>query len=184
MPKRHSVKNPELLRHQSQGQAINVVIETPKGSHNKYKWDDELGAYTLAKVLPAGMTFPYDFGFIPRTKAEDGDALDVLVLMDSPAFPGCVVPCRLIGVIEARQTERTHKAERNDRLVAVADRSTLYENVNGFADLSPNLLTEIEEFFRNYNEQSGKRFKVLGRKNAGVARKHMKQALRAFSSTN
>lgn len=183
MPKRLSIKNPERLSHRTADQAINVVIETPKGSHNKYKWDDELGAYTLAKVLPAGMTFPYDFGFVPQTKAEDGDALDVLVLMDSPAFPGCVVPCRLIGVIEARQTEREGKSERNDRLIAVAERSTLYENVNDLSGLSKNLLSEIEEFFRNYNQQSGKQFKVLGRKGPPAARKYMAQALKEFTKS-
>ncbi len=182
MPKRHSIANPERLAHQSETDTVNVVIETPKGSHNKYKWDDELGAYRLAKVLPAGMTFPYDFGFIPQTKADDGDALDVLVLMDSPAFAGCVVPCRLIGVIEAVQTERNGKRERNDRLIAVADYSTLYENVNDLSGVSRNLISEIEEFFRNYNQQSGKQFKVLGRKGPEQARRHMKQSLKRFST--
>lgn len=182
MPKPRSIKNPERLPHRTADHALNVVIETPKGSHNKYKWDDQLGAYTLAKVLPAGMTFPYDFGFVPQTKADDGDALDVLVLMDSPAFPGCVVPCRLLGVIEARQTERNKKSERNDRLIAVAEYSTLYAKVNSLSALSPNLLSEIEEFFRNYNQQSGKQFKVLGRKDAKAARKHIERALRAISS--
>src|SRR3954464_1041429 len=67
-----------------------VVIETPKGSHNKYKYEPELGAFTLAGVLPEGMAFPYDFGFFPSTKADDGDPFDVLLLMDSPAFCGCV----------------------------------------------------------------------------------------------
>lgn len=182
MPKRRAISNPEGLAYQNKNRSINVVIETPKGSHNKYKWDDALGAYRLAKVLPAGMTFPYDFGFIPRTRAEDGDALDVLVLMDSPAFPGCVIPCRLIGLIEARQTERDGSRERNDRLVAVADRSTLYENVNELSSLNTNLLSEIAEFFRNYNQQSGKKFQILGRKGPEAARKRLIQGLRAFSS--
>lgn len=69
-----------------------VVIETPKHSHNKYKFEEKLGAFTLHGVLPEGMSFPYDFGFLPSTKAEDGDPLDVLLLMDEPAFAGCVVP--------------------------------------------------------------------------------------------
>jgi inorganic pyrophosphatase len=173
------IKDPEHLRPRQHG-TFNVVIETPRGSHNKYKWDDTLGAYTLAKVLPAGMSFPFDFGFIPRTKAEDGDAIDVLVLMDEPAFPGCVVPCRLIGTIEACQTEG-NKAERNDRLIGVAERSTLYEHVKNLADLSRNLLAEIEEFFINYNQQSGKEFKVLGRKGPNQAQKSVFTSQRAFS---
>src|SRR5205085_2446067 len=87
-------------------EAWNVVIETPKGSRNKYKFSQKLGMFMLKGVLPEGMSFPYDFGFLPATLGEDGDPLDVLLLMDQPAFCGCVVPARMIGVIEAEQTER------------------------------------------------------------------------------
>src|SRR6202790_2287617 len=97
---------------------IQVVIETPKGSRNKYAFDEEQRVFELKKVLPAGMTFPYDFGFVPRTLAEDGDPVDVLVLMDEPASPGCLLKCRLIGIIEGEQGEKKKK-ERNDRVVAV-----------------------------------------------------------------
>ena len=85
---------------------IQVVIETPKGSRNKYSFDPELRIFSLKKVLPAGMTFPYDFGFVPSTKAEDGDPTDVLVLMDEPAFPGCLLKCRIIGIIEGQQGKK------------------------------------------------------------------------------
>ena len=78
-----------------------IVIETPKGSHNKYAFDEELGVFQLKGVLPEGMIFPYDFGFLPGTVGDDGDPLDVLLLMDDPAFCGCLVPSRMIGVIEA-----------------------------------------------------------------------------------
>src|ERR1700674_291286 len=88
---------------------IQVIIETPKGSRNKYAFDPEQKVFQLKKVLPAGMAFPYDFGFIPRTKGGDGDPVDVLVLMDEPAFPGVVVKCRLVGIIEGEQYERKHK---------------------------------------------------------------------------
>src|SRR4051794_11635650 len=84
------------------GNHWNIVIETPKGSHNKYKYEPKLGAMVLSTVLPEGMAFPYDFGFLPDTKGEDGDPLDVLLLMDEPAFPGCIVQARFIGVIEAQ----------------------------------------------------------------------------------
>ena len=97
---------------------IQVVIETPKGSRNKYAFDSAQKVFELKKVLPAGMAFPYDFGFIPRTKAEDGDPTDVLVLMDEPAFPGCLLKCRLIGIIEGEQGDGKRK-KRNDRVVAV-----------------------------------------------------------------
>ncbi|HEY2456826.1 MAG TPA: inorganic diphosphatase, partial [Candidatus Acidoferrum sp.] len=76
---------------------IKAVVETPKGSRNKYEFDSADRTFTLKRVLPAGMAFPYDFGFFPSTLADDGDPLDVLLLMDEPAFCGCVVNCRLIG---------------------------------------------------------------------------------------
>ena len=94
-----------------------VVIETPKGSPNKLTFEPRYGTFVLKGVLPAGAVFPFDFGFVPSTRADDGDPLDVLVLMDAPVYPGCIVPARLIGVIEAEQTE-AGETERNDRLLA------------------------------------------------------------------
>ena len=91
------------------GTTINVVIETPKGSRNKYAFDAERKIFQLKRVLPVGMAFPYDFGFIPSTKADDGDPVDVLVLMDEPAFPGCLLKCRVIGVIEGEQGKKNRK---------------------------------------------------------------------------
>ncbi len=85
----------------SESGLLNVVIDTPKGSRNKYKLDEQSGQWRLSKMLPQGMAFPYDFGFIPSTRAEDGDPIDVLLLSDEPSFPGCIVPAKLIGVIEA-----------------------------------------------------------------------------------
>src|SRR5687767_782444 len=84
---------------------LNVIVETPKGSRNKYNFDFELGLFRLKKVLPAGAVFPFDFGFIPSTCGDDGDPLDVLLLMDEPAFAGCVVEARLLGAMEASQTK-------------------------------------------------------------------------------
>ena len=88
-----SLADPSRLRSMDEDdkQIFRVVIETPKGSRNKYAFNDEQKVFELKKVLPAGMTFPYDFGFVPSTKAEDGDPVDVLVLMDEPAFAGCVL---------------------------------------------------------------------------------------------
>src|SRR6202166_3169868 len=84
---------------------LQVIVETPKGSRNKFSFDVDQEIFSLKKVLPAGMAFPYDFGFLPRTLAPDGDPIDVLVLMDEPAFPGCLLLARLIGVIEGEQIE-------------------------------------------------------------------------------
>src|SRR5690349_21240815 len=94
-----------LSPHDEEDEHWHVIIETPKGSHNKYDFDPKLGLFALGGVLPEGMSFPYDFGFIPSTLGEDGDPLDVLLLMDEPAFTGCLVRSRLIGVIAAKQTE-------------------------------------------------------------------------------
>src|SRR4051812_37612953 len=82
---------------------LNVVIETPRGSRNKYSYDADQAVFRLKKILPEGHVFPFDFGFVPRTKGGDGDPLDVLVLMDEPGLPGVVVECRIIGVIQAKQ---------------------------------------------------------------------------------
>lgn len=154
---------------------LRVVIETPKGSRNKFKYDPDMSAYRLNTVLPEGMVFPYDFGFVPCTKAQDGDPVDVLLLMDIPAFPGIVVESRIVGVIEAEQSEDGKKL-RNDRIVAVAKDSRVHSDIKKPADLNDNMLTEVERFFTNYNKERGKGFKVLGLKGAGTARKLIKKS--------
>jgi len=141
---------------------VMVVIETPKGSPNKLAFEPRYGTFVLKGVLPAGAVFPFDFGFVPSTRADDGDPLDVLVLMDAPVFPGCVVPSRLIGVIEAEQTE-DGETTRNDRLLAVADNSAAHRSIRELGDLSQDLVAQIEHFFVSYNEIKGKRFEVKGR---------------------
>lgn len=141
---------------------LNIVIETPKGSRNKYDYDEKRGIFKLGGVLPLGAVFPFDFGYVPATTGGDGDPLDVLVLMSEPAFPGCLVPGRLIGVIEANQTE-DGKTTRNDRLIAVATDSRSHSGVRALGDLNSNVCDEIEHFFVSYNEFKQKRFEVLGR---------------------
>jgi inorganic pyrophosphatase len=157
-------------------ESLRVVIETPKGSRNKFKFDPELRSYALAKVLPKGLVFPFDFGFVPGTKAEDGDPLDVLVLMDEPTFPGCVVQARLLGVIEADQ-EEDGKTERNDRLIAVALSSLDYAQVKTIDDLDRTVLDQIGHFFVVYNREAGKTFTVIGRKSHKAARKNVERHL-------
>src|SRR5436190_4303514 len=120
-------------------QEIDIVVETPRGQRNKFKFEPKSGRFQLGKVLPAGLSFPYDFGFVPETKAEDGDPLDVLLLMDEPAFPGCIVTARLIGVLEAEQTE-DGETIRNDRLIAVAEPAHDYGDLRTLRDVNANLL--------------------------------------------
>lgn len=139
-----------------------MVVDTPKGSPIKFKFDLEKGCYTIAHVLPPGTVFPFDFGSIPSTSADDGDPLDVLIFLEEPSFPGCLVPVRLIGVLEAEQTQEGKK-ERNDRLIGVAAESRAYKELSELKEVPKHLLREIEHFFVSYNEERGRRFKVLGR---------------------
>jgi len=157
---------------------LNVVIETPKGSRNKYAYDEKLGLFVMKGVLAVGHSFPFDFGFIPQTKGGDGDPLDVLILMDEPAFVGCLILARLIGIIEANQTERDGKTERNDRLLAVASNSRVHEDVKSINDLNANLIDEIEHFFISYNEAKGKKFAPIGRFGAIKAKKIVEEGLK------
>jgi inorganic pyrophosphatase len=144
------------------GNDLTVIIETPKGSQNKYAFAPDCGAFMLKGVLPAGAVFPFDFGFVPSTLGDDGDPLDVLVLMDASAFVGCIVPSRLIGAIEAEQTE-DGKTERNDRLLAVAAQSITHRSIRDVSDLNDDLVGQIEHFFVSYNMAKGKTFTPKGR---------------------
>jgi len=157
--------------------SVNVIVETPKGCRNKFKFDEEAGAFILGSVLPAGASFPYDFGYVPGTKAEDGDPLDVLLLMDVPAFPGCIVHSRIIGVIEAEQTE-DGETIRNDRLVAVARDAHDYRNLKSIRDMNDNLLEELDHFFVSYNEMRGRNYKTLGNRGPKRAMKLLKMSQR------
>jgi inorganic pyrophosphatase len=160
---------------------VNVVIETPKGSGNKYDYDAGCGAFRLADVMHEGQTFPFDFGFVPATLAEDGDPIDVLVLMDAPVPMGCVLTARLIGAIEAKQRSDGEPWERNDRLLAVATHARTHQHRKSLADLRPHQLDEIETFFVNYAGTKGKTFKPLKRAGPKAARKLVKQAMKAFA---
>jgi inorganic pyrophosphatase len=159
---------------------LRVIIETPQGSRNKFDYDEELGLFKLGGVLPAGAVFPFDFGFVPSTLGGDGDPLDVLVLMDEAAFAGCLVEARLVGVLEAEQTEEDGTTTRNDRLIAVAANARNHTEVRSLGQLSENLLDEIEHFFVSYNEMKGKRFEPLGRFGPERARRVIEEGARLF----
>ncbi|MCW3052842.1 MAG: Inorganic diphosphatase [Chthonomonadales bacterium] len=162
---------------------MQVIIETPRGSTNKFAYDVKNDLFRLKKVLPAGAVFPYDFGFIPSTLGEDGDPLDVMLFMDEPVFPGNLVTARLIGVIEAEQTE-DGKTMRNDRLIAVGSLSQNYRNVKELTDLDANLVTQIEHFFVSYNQIEDKKFKPIGRPNAKQAEKLVAEGRKRFQHQN
>ena len=137
-----------------------VIIETPKGCRNKFDYDPESNLFMLGGLLPEGMIFPFDFGFVPSTLGGDGDPLDIMVLLDAPAHVGCLIEVRLIGVLHAEQTE-DGKTEENDRLFGVAVHSYEHENLKSIADANPSLVKQVEAFFVSYNKQRGKKFKVI-----------------------
>ncbi|MBV8810621.1 MAG: inorganic diphosphatase [Acidobacteriaceae bacterium] len=157
------MQNIERIPHQldKAKRECKAIIETPKGRRNKFKFEPEFGLFTLSRVLPEGFTFPFDFGFIPSTKAEDGDPMDVIVLMDEPAHVGCILPVRIIGVIKVQQTE-DGKTSRNDRLVGVALQSFAYKDVSELAELRNSLVDQLAEFLALYNKNSGKRSEIEG----------------------
>lgn len=148
---------------------VNAVVDTPKGSNGKYKLDETTGLFRLSKALPLGTVFPYNFGFIPRTRGEDGDAVDVLMLMDEPAALGAVVPLRLIGVLKAEQTEPDGKVTRNDRLMGVLETPYNPAEQGDISDIHPHRIDEIEHFFKSYNAMEGRSFRPLGRDGAEAA---------------
>jgi inorganic pyrophosphatase len=179
--KKGGLANPMLLapRDAEDDAIIQVIIETPKGSRNKYAFDADQKVFELAKVLPAGMAFPYDFGFIPSTLAEDGDPTDVLVLMDEPAFPGCLLKCRVIGVIEGKQG-KGKKTNRNDRVVAIEQMNHSYSDIERIEDLGKEFVEELEEFFVHYHQLTGKEYRILAVKGPGEARRRIKDGMRAL----
>lgn len=180
MPQK-SLADPSRIQPFEKGdeESFKVIIETPRGSRNKFAYDQEERAFVLKSVLPAGMTFPYEFGFVPSTLAEDGDPVDVLVLMDEPAFPGCIVRCRPIGVIEGEQ-EEGKKTERNDRIVAVEKSNHTWANTKHIDDLGKAFVKELEEFFVNFHELKGKEYRVLDVKGPGAAEKCVRRGMKAY----
>jgi inorganic pyrophosphatase len=138
-----------------------AIIETPKGGRGKMAYDPASGAFELKRLLPDGMSFPLDFGFVPGTLGQDGDPLDILVLNDEPSPVGTLLTARLIGVIKAEQTEDGDTL-RNDRLLAVASVSHLFAKVASVDDLPGDFMTNLIQFWVNYDALRGVDFRVLG----------------------
>src|ERR1700744_966000 len=134
---------------------VYVVVETPRGSRAKFDYDPKLDSFTLSKSLLTGLTYPHDWGFVPSTKADDGDPLDVMVVHDEASFPGVVLTCRVIGILQIEQ-KRKGKKERNDRLFAVPRRSHSEQALQDVKDLSKPIQQELEEFFKATDELEDK----------------------------
>lgn len=153
------------------------MIETPKGGRNKYDYDPDCDCLELAAVLPEGMSFPDDFGFVPSTLGGDGDPLDILVMMDATVIPGCVIYARPIGAIEAKQKAKGETWQRNDPLIAVAVHAQAHENIKSMDDLRPHLVDEIKAFFIDYNRLRERKFKPLAESSPRKARKLIKAGM-------
>ncbi len=162
---------------------INAIVETPKGSRNKYTYEEKSDIVKLKKALPAGMVFPFDFGFIPSTIAEDGDPMDILVLTDAPTFPGCLVECKVLGIIKVEQEEDGEKV-RNDRVIAVQLDSRMYSSANNIDDLPEGLIKEIINFFASYNQLSEDVFNPLGNDGPEIAIKLIYNSIKKALNTN
>ena len=173
---------PESLPTHDDDGAWLAVIEASQGTRHKLKYSPEWNAFVLDGVLPVGLAFPYDFGFVPSTRGDDGDPLDVLVLADEALPPGAVVPCRIVGVIEAEQHDRgEHDAKRNDRLIAVAVKSHRHGGCTRLKDLSANVLDEIEQFFVAFNASKGGSFRPLARRGVATATRLVEEGERRFA---
>jgi inorganic pyrophosphatase len=156
---------------------INAIVETPRGSTCKLDFDPKLRMFTLGKPLMAGLAYPYDWGFIPSTKAEDGDPLDVLVIHDAHTYPGVVLRCRPVGILEVQQKSKGKK-ERNDRIFAVPERSPLETDLKDVRHLPDRAREELEQFFRATNALEDKELDFLGWRGPRQAVKSIKQLSR------
>jgi inorganic pyrophosphatase len=158
-----------------QSTTVTAMIESPKGSNQKFDYDPAEKRFKLSKILPAGMVFPFDFGMIPGTRGGDGDPLDIMVISEGAAFPGCLVDCRIIGALKAEQTERNGDKVRNDRFIGIPDVSQLFSEIRSLEELPQTITSQLDAFFKNYNEQAGKKFKVTARLSARQAAKLLSQ---------
>lgn len=140
---------------------LNVVIEIPRGSRNKYEYNEEFDLISLDRVLHSTLFYPTDYGFIPQTRSEDGDHLDILVLITQPTFPGCVLQARPIGLLDMED-----EAGRDWKIIAVADQDPYYKHINDIDDINIHLRKEIQHFFEAYKHlEAGKKTTILGWQN-------------------
>jgi inorganic pyrophosphatase len=175
--------NPDCLpqRHPQSGRLL-VLIDTPAGSTVKYKYDDSLGTLIVSRVLPEGLMFPHDYGSIPGTRADDGDALDALVVGLPPSFPGCLIPIRPIGILHAIQTEAGRRI-RNDRLITCPEGDQFRARYTTLRQLGEVRLRAIELFFETYNRAQKRPFRITGRGSARDAAVAIQRATARFQQS-
>jgi inorganic pyrophosphatase len=158
---------------------VYVVVETPRGSRVKFDYDPNLKAFTLSKSLLTGLTYPHDWGFVPSTKADDGDPIDIMVVHDAATFPGIVLTCRVIGILQIEQKTKG-KSERNDRLFAVPRDSHSEQALKDVSDLSKPIRQELEKFFKATDELEDKTLTMIGWQGPKAAMQAIKDASKSF----
>jgi inorganic pyrophosphatase len=159
---------------------VQVVVETPRGSRAKFAYEPKLESFALRKSLLTGLTYPHDWGFVPSTKGDDGDPLDIMIIHDATTFPGLVVTCRVIGVLQIEQKSRK-KTERNDRLFAVPRRSHSEKALRDVGDLTKPIREELEKFFIATDELEDKKLDIIGWKGTKAAMQAIKEGAKSFA---
>jgi inorganic pyrophosphatase len=157
---------------------IYTIVEIPKGSRNKYEYHKQAGIIVLDRVLYSSLYYPGDYGLIPRTHYEDGDPLDVIVMINEPTFPGCVIATRPIGVFRMLDRDKP-----DDKILAVPDRDPLYRDYHDVADIPKHYLDEVAHFFSVYKDLEGVRVEPIGWEGADEAKQKIKHAISLYLST-
>ena len=169
-----------VLAHEDPKGTLRFVVEVPKGGRVKVKWDPELGVFEASRYLPAGLSYPFDWGFIPGTHAEDGDPLDAILLADAPTWPGVVIPCEPLGVLRLEEDGETGRRQRNDRLVVRVASASRMGEVRDVRELPRALLDELEKFFLDTVFFTPKNAKARGWGGRAAAGKLIEKSVRAF----
>lgn len=154
---------------------INVLIEIPGGSKNKYEFDKDMNAFILDRVLFSSVKYPYDYGFVPNTLADDGDPLDGMVMIDEPTFPGCVIAARPVCMLEM-----IDGGDRDEKILCVPDEDPRYDHVKSLKDIAPHRLEEIAEFFRSYKNLEKKETQILGWKDIDQVAPLVEKCVKAY----
>jgi len=156
-------------------EVINGVIEIPKGSRNKYEYDKEIGSFILDRVLYSSVVYPADYGFIPQTIYDDGDPMDIMVLMEQATFPGCVVASRPIGIMRMIDC-----GDKDYKILAVPIDDPIYKDIKDISDVPLHILDKIEEFFKTYKNLEGKKVEILDWKNAEMAKNEAVRSIELY----
>lgn len=157
---------------------INVIVEIPKGSQNKYEYDKKHGIIKLDRVLFSPFFYPGEYGIIPQTFAEDGDPMDAIVLVTNPTYPGVLIESRPIGMLQMKDG-----GEMDDKILCVAKDDVRYEDIDDISDLEKHIPKEIAHFFATYKQLEGKKVEVLGWKNAASAKKAISAGIKLYQKT-